>query len=358
MSSSPIRVAIVGCGNISNRYAERIKTYANCELVGFSDLDPARAQAFAAQFGGRAYASLEELLADAAVDLVVNLTIHHAHYAVNKQCLLAGKHVHSEKPLALSYAEAKELVELADARGLRLSSAPITYMGEAQQTAWRLLRDGKAGCVRLAYAEINHGRIEDWHPNPEPFYAVGVLWDVGVYPLTLLTTMFGPVRKVTAAGKLIHPDRVTKEGRKFSITTPDFVTAMLEFEEGLTARLTANFYVRGGKQGGGIELNGDLGSIYLGDFQGFGAAVEFAPYGKPYEPVPYLKPPFAGIEFARAVEEMAKAMQAGRPQPSTGGQAAHIVEILEAIETSMKQGGAVPVASNFTRPGPMEWAQG
>ncbi len=357
MSSQKIRVAIIGCGNVSARYAEQIKTYANCELLGFADVDGARARAFAEKYGGRAYADPAALLADPAVDLVVNLTIHHAHYAVIKDCLLAGKHVHSEKPLALSYREAQELVALAESRGLRLSCAPITYMGEAQQTAWRLLRDGKAGRVRLAYAEINHGRIEDWHPNPEPFYAVGVLWDVGVYPLTLLTTMFGPVRRATAAGKVIHPDRVTKEGRKFSITTPDFVTAMLEFEEGLTARFTANFYVRGGRQAGGIELNGDLGSIYLGDFQAFGAPVAFAPYGQPYEPVPHLKAPFAGIEFARGVEEMAKAMQAGRPQPSTGAQAAHVVEILEAIDTSMKRGGAVAVNSGFPRPAPMAWAQ-
>jgi predicted dehydrogenase len=358
MSTPPkIHVAIIGCGNVAGRYAERIKTYATCELTGFTDVDAARAQDFATRFGGRAYANLEELLADPAVELVVNLTIHHAHYAVIKQCLLAGKHVHSEKPLALRYREAKELVELAGARGLRLSGAPVTYMGEAQQTAWQLLRSGRAGRVRLAYAEINHGRIEDWHPNPEPFYEVGVLWDVGVYPLTLLTTMFGPVRRVTAAGKVIHPDRVTKEGRKFSITTPDFVTAMLEFGDGLTARFSANFYVRGGKQGGSLELNGDLGSIYIGDFQNFSAPVEFALYGKPYAPVPPVRPPFEGIEFARAVEEMAKAMQSGRPQPSTGAHAAHIVEILEAIETSMRAGGGVAVNSSFPPPSPMAWAQ-
>lgn len=355
--SQKIRIAIVGCGNIAAAYAERIKSYAACELLGFSDLEAPRVQDFATRFGGRAYASLEALLADPAVDLVVNLTIHHAHYAVTKQCLLAGKHVHSEKPITLSYREAKELVELADARGLRLSSAPVTYMGEAQQTAWRLLRQGKAGKIRLAYAEINHGRIEDWHPNPGPFYRVGVLWDVGVYPLTLLTTLFGPVRRVTAAGKVVHPDRVTKEGKAFHIDTPDFVVAMLEFADGLTARFTANFYVLGGKQRGGIELTGDLGSIYLGDFQLFNAPVEFAPYGKPYEPVAPVQPAFEGVEFARAVDEMAKDMLAGRPQRSTGAQAAHIVEILEAVETSMKQGGAVAVTSNFVPPTPMEWAQ-
>lgn len=125
----------------------------------------------------------------------------------------------------------------------------------------------------------------------------------------------------------------------------------------MTARFTANFYVRGGKQGGSLEFTGDLGSVYLGDFQGFSAPVEFAPYGEPYAVVPHLRPAFEGVEFARAVDEMAKAMQAGRPQPSTGAHAAHIVEILEAIETAMKQGGAVAVTSNFTRPGPMEWGR-
>ncbi|HNC24363.1 MAG TPA: Gfo/Idh/MocA family oxidoreductase [Opitutaceae bacterium] len=357
--SSPqkIRVAIVGCGNIADRYAERILTYPTCELVGFSDLDPARARAFAAKFGGRAYDSLAQMLADPSIALVVNLTIHFAHYEVVKQCLLAGKHVHTEKPLALRYADAKELVDLAAARGLRLGSAPITYMGEAQQTAWKLLRSGKAGPVRLVYADINHGRIEAWHPNPEPFYEVGIQWDVGVYPLTLLTTMFGPVRRVTATGKVVYPHRVTKEGRKFTITTPDYVLAMLEFEAGLTARLSANFYVAGGKQGGGIEFNGDLGSVYLGSFQGFNASVEFAPFGGKYEPVPLIRSPFEGVEFARAVDDMTQAMLAGRPQRASGSQAAHVVEILEAVGNSMKNGGAVAVNSSFVPPAPMDWAQ-
>jgi predicted dehydrogenase len=357
MTPRKIRVAIVGCGNIANRYADRIKTYTACELVGFSDLDPARARDFAAKYGGRDYASLAELLADPTIELVVNLTIHFAHYEVVKQCLLAGKHVHTEKPLALRYSEAKELVDLAAARGLRLGSAPVTYMGEAQQTAWQLLRSGKAGRVRLVYADINHGRIEAWHPNPEPFYAVGIQWDVGVYPLTLLTAMFGPVRRVTATGKVVYPDRVTKEGRKFTITTPDFVLAMLEFEEGLTARLSANFYVQGGKQGGGLEFSGDDGTVYLGNFQDFGAPVEFAPLNQPFAPVPPVRTPFPGTEFARAVEEMAEAMLAGRPQRASGAQAAHVVEILEAMGTSMKNGGPVAVRSNFIPPAPMDWAK-
>jgi len=170
MSTTPLRVVIVGCGNIAGPYARTIKPYPQLELMGATDIDLARAQALVDQYGGRVYATLDEVLADPNVDLVINLTIHHAHPAVITQCLNAGKHVHSEKPLALTYAEAKALVELADAKGLRLSCSPITFMGEAQQTTWKAIRDGILGTVRVVYCEVNWGRIEAWHPNPGPFY--------------------------------------------------------------------------------------------------------------------------------------------------------------------------------------------
>src|SRR6185295_11959721 len=116
------------------------------------------------KFGCRAYPSMEALLADERVELVVNLTIHHAHAATTRLCLEAGKHVHSEKPMALTYEDARGLVELARQKGLRLGCSPFTYMGEAQQTAWKAIREGKLGTVRVAYAEVNWGRIESWHP--------------------------------------------------------------------------------------------------------------------------------------------------------------------------------------------------
>ena len=168
--------------------------------------------------------------------------------------LNAGKHVHSEKPLAMTYAEAKALVDLAQAKGLRLSCSPITFMGEAQQTAWKAIREGRLGPVRVVYAEANHGRIESWHPNPEPFYQVGALFDVGVYLLTLVTTMFGPARRATAYATVLYPDRVTKEGRPFHIATPDWVVAAVELANGTVVRLTTNFYVErpGQAEGSGV----------------------------------------------------------------------------------------------------------
>src|SRR5689334_22423347 len=192
-----LRIAIIGCGNIATAYAETLRPYKHIEMLGATDIDQARAHRYVETYGGRVYGTLEDILGDETVDLVVNLTIHHAHFTVIKQCLNAGKHVYSEKPLSLMAQEAWELVDLANLKGLRLSCAPITLLGEAQQTAWKIIREGLLGTVRLAYAEANWGRIESWHPAPGPFYEVGPLFDVGVYPLTILTAIFGPAHKVT-----------------------------------------------------------------------------------------------------------------------------------------------------------------
>jgi predicted dehydrogenase len=357
MTPNPLRVAIAGCGNIAGPYAKTMQAYPQVELVGATDVLPERAQALTAEYGGKAYATLDELLADPQVDLVVNLTIHHAHPAVITQCLAAGKHVHSEKPLAMRYDEAKALVDLAAARGLRLSCSPITYLGEAQQTAWKVIRAGELGTVRVVYCEVNWGRIESWHPNPGPFYAVGALFDVGVYPLTLVTTFLAPVRRVTAYGKVLHPDRVTKEGAPFHIDTPDFVVAALELADGTVVRLTTNFYVGGHGKQKGLEFHGDLGSLYLGSFQDFHAPVEMAAYGEAYAPVPLVRGAFQGVDWGRAVAEIADAIAEGRPQRSSGAQAAHVVEVCCAISESLASGRPVAVTSEFTPPWPLAWGE-
>lgn len=351
--NTPITLAIVGCGNISRGYAETLQGYPELKLAGAADLDPQRAVDFVAQFGGVAYPSLDDLLADPAIDLVVNLTIHHAHPEVIARCLRAGKHVFSEKPLALTYAEARELVTLAELTGLRLGCAPITYLGEAQQTAWRLIREGSLGDVRVVYAEVNWGRIESWHPNPVPFYQVGPLFDVGVYPLTQLTTIFGPVRRVTAYGKVVYPDRVTREGVPFHLDTPNFYVAVAEHASGTVSRLTANFYVGHHTQQKGMEFHGDLGSLYLHSWDHFDSPLDFAEFGGEYRPVPLDGQPYHGIEWARGVADMAAAIAEGRPHRATGAHAAHVVEIMEAVNRSVATGRPVDVHSDFPQPEPV-----
>ena len=274
-------IGIVGTGNIAGGYARDALTHPEIRLVAATDLDPVRAAAFAKEHDCRAHASLDDLLADDAVDIVVNLTVHHAHYEVTKRALEAGRHVYSEKPLALNSSEARELVELAAARGLRLGCSPSTFLGEAQQTAAALIRSGRLGHVRAVYAEVNWGRIETWHPAPAPFFDVGVLVDVGVYPLTLVTTMLGPARSVRAWGWDLMPDRQTIDGTPFRIGSPDLIVAAIELDGGAVLRLTTSFYVgRPAAQTGSLEFHGDDASLALGSFQDFDAEVEIGAYGE------------------------------------------------------------------------------
>ncbi|ADH62398.1 oxidoreductase domain protein [Allomeiothermus silvanus DSM 9946] len=352
----PLKLAIVGCGNIAGPYSQDIKKHPELELIGFYDLDARRSQAFAAEHGGKVYASLEALLADPEVEVVVNLTIFDAHYRVVKAGLEAGKHVYSEKPLALKYREAQELVDLAKAKNLRLACAPITFLGEAQQTAMKLVRDGKLGAVRAVYAEVNHGRIESWHPNPAPFYAVGPMLDVGVYPLALLTALFGPAKRLTAFATTLYPHRVTKEGQPFTIEAPDFYVVNLEFQQGPLVRLTANFYVSGQTlQGEGIEFHGDLGSLRLHNWFAANSLLEYADFNQPYAPIPPLRPSEVGIDWARGLVDYAQAIQTGRPPRVTGEHAAHVVEILEATNQSARTHQPVELTSSFTPPALMDW---
>ena len=353
MTTERMRVAIIGCGNIAGPYARSLITFPHLELVGTADIEPARAEKLAAEHGVRAYPTVEAALADPALDVAINLTIHHAHYDVTRQALEAGKHVFSEKPLALTFAEAQELAALARAKGLRLGAAPFTFLGEAQQTALRMIREGRLGRVRVAYAEVNWGRIETWHPNPAPFYAVGPLFDVGVYPLTLLTTAFGPARRVQSFGRVLYPDRRTLNDATFRPEAPDFAVTMLEWDDGAVARLTTNFYVsQGGKQGG-LEFHGDGGSLFMASWQSFDSALQVSDFGQPYEDVSLPVTPYPGTEWGRGVAEMVEAIREGRPHRATGEQAAHVVEILTGAQTSMQTGGPVELTSAFVPPAPL-----
>lgn len=351
-----LRVAIIGAGNIAPSYGRELVRRPEVELLGVTDLVPERANDLAGRLGVRAYPSLQAVLADPEVDAIVNLTGQRMHAAVTGEALEAGKHAYSEKPLAATYPEARDLVSAAEERGLLLVCAPTTLMGEAQQTAWKYIRDGRLGTVRVAYAEVNWGRIETWHPNPEPFYEIGVIADVGVYPLAILSAIFGPVRRVQAFGQVVMPDRLAKDGHRFRITTPEFVVAVLEMESGTLARLTANWYVMQTSKQEGMEFHGDAGSLFLSSWLSGDARVECAPVGEDYSEVALVRPAEEGVVWSRGVPELARARVEGRRPRSGGEQAAHLVEVMGAIGESVHTGAPVAVTSRFTAPAPMDWA--
>lgn len=360
-SFPPLRVAVVGCGHIAGSYGEAMKQRPELAIAGAVDVDPARSADWVAKFGGRAYPSLSDLLADPAVEAVVNLTIQQAHFEVTTRALDAGKHVHSEKPLATSHDQARQLVNLAESRGLRLSCAPATWLGEAQQTAWKLVRDGAIGTPRVVYATVDWGRIETFHPNPLPFYSVGPLFDVGVYPLALMTAWFGPVARVTGGGGIVLPGRRALDGREFTPGTEDWVVAILEFRSGIRARLTADFYVGDPAQDrAAIAVHGDDGSVATTWFAG-SAPVRLGKFGESYRRVPLLRTPQGTGEWwcdwSAGVAALAQALRTGTAHPTGAAHAAHVVEIIEGAHRSVREGRAIALSGTFPPPQPLDWAR-
>ncbi|HET7027091.1 MAG TPA: Gfo/Idh/MocA family oxidoreductase [Candidatus Limnocylindrales bacterium] len=336
-------VALVGAGDIAERYAADVPKQPSLRLLGVTDLDETRANRLAAVHRVRAYPSLDDLLADEEVAIVVNLTSHRAHVPVTRAALEARRHVFSEKPLALDPADAHELVATARDRGVRLGAAPSVLLGEMAATAREWISSGRLGSVRLAYADVNWGRIETWHDSPEGFYDVGPLYDVGVYPLTLLTGLLGPARRVTAAGGRLLEERRTKAGGTFRIGAPDAVVAAIELESGALVRLTADFYVADPARQRGVELHGDEGSLWLSNWFRFRGSVEAAvPWGSPYAEVPLIREPVDDMPWAAGAEELARAVIEDRPMRAAGGEhAAHVVDVLGAIMTSIDEGRAI-----------------
>ena len=354
----PLRVAVVGCGNISGAYGSSLKTRPElAKIMGAFDVLTDQAKAFASNYGGRVYEQLEDVMADPEVEVIINLTSHHAHAKVSSMALSAGKHVHSEKPLATIRSDGKMLLELAKKNNVRLSCSPFTFLGEAQQTALKAIHDGIIGSPLIVYAEMNWSWIELWHPNPEGFYqpGAGPMLDVGVYPLTILTAILGPVVKVLGDASILIPERKINSGPKmgasFKATTPDQVIGVLTFASGCKARITTNFL--GFSKQGGIEFHGETGSLILDTSVDFKSGVSVRNIGdKDWRTMPYVSEPFSGVEWGRAVFEMAESLRKGVPQRCTGNQAYHVLDICLSILDSADKGSSINVKSTFEPPPP------
>lgn len=360
----PAGVAIVGCGKIAAEYVKSLLTRPDLvRLVGGHDVLPERAEELVAPHGGRIYADLDEVLADPAVEIVANLTIHQVHADITARILAGGKHCHSEKPLAGSREEGERLLGLADEYGVRLSCAPFTFLGEAQQTFIRAQRDGLIGPVMVAYAEMNWGAIERRNPRPIPYYGrgAGPLLDVGVYALTLLTATLGPVRRVTGCAHIVQPRRVVgageEAGKTFMVETPDQVVSCLEFEGGAVGRVTASFRAGQSRQANGAELHGEGGSLVVHANAGFNALVEhYNEQTGEWRTLPPVREPYPGIEWGRAIFDLVESLRTGSPQRVTGRQAYHVLDICLSTLESAEQGRPVEVASRFEAPPLMPWA--
>ncbi len=262
-----MKIAVIGCGYVFDHYMDTLHHHPNLELVGVADRDAKRAKVVADYFKVRVYPSTEAVMADPQVELIVNLTDPHNHHPVSKAALLAGKHVYSEKPLAMNFADAQELFALAETKGLLLSGAPCSILSETAQTMWKVIQDGAIGRPLIAYAELDDNPIylmkpEGWRNAsgaPWPYlgeYEVGCTLEHAGYYLTWLCAIFGPAESVTSFSA---PTVLDKTPLPLSPPdTPDFSVGCIQFKSGAVARLTCSIV---GPYDHRLRLIGNQGSV-------------------------------------------------------------------------------------------------
>lgn len=355
MKKNKTKIGIIGCGNISSIYCEIAQTLENLELAACADLDVERAKARAAEFHIPKGITVKELLADPEIEIVINLTIPAAHAAVAKSVLQAGKSVYNEKPLSATLAEGRALLKLAQSKGLRVGCAPDTFLGGGLQTCRKLIDDGWIGTPVAAAANmLCHGH-ESWHPAPEFYYRAGggPLFDMGPYYLTALTSILGPVKRVSGSARASFAERTIttakRHGEKIAVEVPTHISGVLDFENGVVGTITTSFDVWSHNQPC-LEIYGSEGSLSLPDPNSFCGPVRIRRKGaNDWSEVPSA---YGYLENSRClgVAEMASAIRSKRPHRASGEMAFHVLEIMHAIHEASDTGRYVRLKSTMTRP--------
>jgi predicted dehydrogenase len=348
--TAPVRVGVVGCGIIAERYVEDSVAFPTWRPVACADLDSARAEAFAGEHELRAE-TFEQLLADDEVELVLNLTPPAVHANLSRAALSAGKHVYTEKPLATSVEDGRELVAEAERLGLRLGSAPDTFLGGAYETARRLIEAGEIGAPLGATATMLVGGPDAWHPNADFFYRAGggPTLDIAPYYLTAIASLLGNYESAAAFATTPTAERTLmagpRAGERFRVEVPTHVAAVLQLENGPVATITVSFEARG-QYTSTLSVFGSTGMLELPDANGFGGELRVKHGTDEWETVPYES---RGDQETRGLglHELVEAMRAGRPHRASGELALHVLETADAILRSAESRGiAEPAASN------------
>lgn len=368
-------IAIIGTGYVADFYMRSIALYPNLTIVGAFDLDAGRLKVFCDHWSVPAFRTADELLAALPADgLVLNLTNPDAHFEVSRNCLMADRHVYSEKPLAMQMDQASELVDIATARGLWLGAAPCSYLSQSAQTLWAAVRSDILGKVRLVYAEIDDGFIrqapfEHWKsetgaPWPaEDEFQIGCTMEHAGYYLTWLIQMFGPVRTVVAASA-----QLTGEGP----AAEDLSVGVLFHSSGVVVRLTCSIIAPHNHE---VRIIGDKGVLELDECWDNLAQVRFrkrlrirrrlleAPVArklrlarKDTHPVP-AKGGAATMNFFLGPQQMLDSIAAGKDPATAMQMALHVNEVTLALQNAGEHSGAKTMMTTCTPPAPQPWAQ-
>lgn len=375
-----MKIALIGCGFVADYYLATLSMHPELQVLGVFDQIPERAATLAKAYGVMAYSSRAAMLSDPQLEMVLNLTNPRDHFEISKAALLAGKHVYSEKPLAMEMHEARELVQLAKQAGLQIACAPCSLLGETAQTIWRALRASVVGPVRLVYAEMDDGLVhrmqyQKWRSvsgMPWPYkdeFEVGCTLEHAGYYVTWLAAMFGPASKVTTFASTRISDKVP--GVVLNMDSPDFTVACIEFQSGVVARLTCGIVAPHDHV---LKVIGDDGVLYTDDAWNYRSpvyvrrlmSIRRKTFLSPFKSQqrlprsPHGKPRTKGaqsMDFARGPAEVAAAIREGRPSRLSPEFSLHVNEIALAIHHARRDGAVHEMTTTFLPIDPMPWAR-
>lgn len=352
-----VGIGIIGCGNISSAYLKAMAAFPILDIRGVADLNAALAEQRAAEFGLQAR-SVEDLMQDPAIEIIVNLTVPKAHVAVALQALAAGKHTYSEKPLGINFAEGQKLAETAKAKGLRIGAAPDTFLGGSHQTAREMIDAGVLGTPVGGTATFMCPGHERWHPNPDFYYEVGggPMLDMGPYYITDLVNLLGPVSRV--AGFAIAPRRerlITSQprnGETIPVHVATHVAGVMAFDCGAVVQIGMSFDVAGHKHVP-LEIYGTDGTLIVPDPNHFGGQIDYLKKGGSFEPQETTRPYADGNYRSIGVADMAHALRSNRPHRANGDLALHVLEVMEAFQRAADSGTTIDIKTKTERPAPL-----
>jgi predicted dehydrogenase len=362
-----LNVGVIGCGNISDTYFRNASLFKGLNYKACADLRPEVAAAKAGQYGVEAV-TLDAMFQRDDIDIVLNLTVPVAHAEVSLRAIEAGKHVFTEKPLTISLAEGKQLLDAASAKGVRLGVAPDTILGPGVQTARAVIDRGEIGEVITGLAAVLSHGMEDWHPNPEFFFkrGGGPVLDLGPYYISAMIHLFGPIRQVQAAGRIGLAERLVTadgpmNGKSIKVETFTTLNALLSFESGAEITFIASWDVWSADLRP-IELHGVDGAIRVPDPNNFGGAVAFSKRGGEFSTIDTAYMPFGADNRLWAGEfpyscyrglgmaDMAHSLERGVAHRCSAEVGFHALETLLAIEEAAVTHKAITLSSTCTRP--------
>ncbi|KAA0212778.1 MAG: gfo/Idh/MocA family oxidoreductase [Leptolyngbya sp. PLA3] len=332
-----MNIGIIGCGAISGIYLENLSKSARVRVTAVADLDLSRAKAAAARYGARAV-SVDELLGADDVDLVLNLTTPDAHEVLARRAVESGKHVYNEKPLCIDPKAARDLLELARRKNVRVGCAPDTVLGAGIQTSRKLVADGAIGDPVGGLAFMLCPGHESWHPDPAFYYKKGggPVLDMGPYYITALVTILGPVTGVRSVARKTRTQRTItsqpRHGQKIDVEVATHCVGILEFASGASVSATLSFDVHRSRCSN-IEIWGTGGALAVPDPNGFGGPVSiFKPGENDWSEAALVDAPSHNAR-GLGVEDMAGAIAEGRPHRASGALALHVLDVMTAMAT-------------------------